>query len=334
LDAIAYLWKTAGTNCIHLPETHLVVKIFREILEVLAPHVILLTETNVPHEENVSYFGDGDEAHMVYQFSLPPLLIDAFLHEDATPLQSWLSELQPPSPGTTFFNFTASHDGIGVRPLEGRVDAARLNSLVEKIRERGGRVNLKRNADGTDSPYELNITYLDAIGDGVPGSDTQIRRFLATQALMLSLQGVPAVYFHSLVGTPNDYAGVEASGINRRINRRKYQKNELDTLLADSPLQSEVFRGMRELIYSRIQQPAFHPDAEQNYVDSGAAEILAFERMCAEQRILVLANVSGKTIHWQLPALYCDSKDLLAGTVAGKSVSLGPADVMWLEKGS
>ena len=88
----------------------------RDLFDQLAPQALLLTETNVPHDENVSYFGDGDEAHMVYQFSLPPLLLDAFLNEDALPLKRWLANLQSPPAGATYFNFTASHDGVGSPP--------------------------------------------------------------------------------------------------------------------------------------------------------------------------------------------------------------------------
>ncbi len=233
LDAIAYLWKRIGTPCIHLPETHELVKLFHTLLETAAPWAILLTETNVPHAENISYFGTGDEAHMVYQFSLPPLLLDAMLSEDARDLTAWARQLAPPPPGCTFLNFTASHDGIGVRPLEGLVPESRLQKLVDAVRERGGYVGTRRRPDGTDSPYELNITWFDAVADPRLPADLNVRRFLTTQSMMLSLQGVPAVYFHSLFGAHNDREAAERSGIPRRINRQKFDRAELERLLAD-----------------------------------------------------------------------------------------------------
>ncbi|MEM9187232.1 MAG: sugar phosphorylase, partial [Planctomycetota bacterium] len=238
LDAIAYLWKEIGTGCIHLPQTHELVKLARDLLEAYSPRTLVLTETNVPHAENVSYFGavdpadgEGDEAHMVYNFSLPPLLLEAFVSGDATAIRAWLANLADPPPGCTFFNFTASHDGIGLRPLEGLVSDERLAAIVEHARVRGGKVNMKRNPDGSESPYELNITYVDALApslmnppppEGEGATERHARRFLSSQAVMLALRGVPAPYFHSLVGTQNDYAGVEATGQNRRINRHKY----------------------------------------------------------------------------------------------------------------
>ena len=232
LDAIAYLWKEVGTSCIHLPQTHEVVKLLRDVLQAVAPQTLLLTETNVPHRENVSYFGQGDEAHMVYQFSLPPLLLDAFAHQDARPISRWLSRLEPPPRDATYFNFTASHDGIGVRPLEGLVTDERWDQLLQHVERQGGRISQRVNQDGSHSAYELNITYLDALGHPCYRDPADhARRFLASQAVMLGLQGIPGVYFHSLVGSPNDRQAVETTGHARRINRHKYLRSELDSCL-------------------------------------------------------------------------------------------------------
>ena len=98
LDAIAYLWKRIGTSCIHLPQTHAVIQFWRAVLDEVAPHVLLITETNVPHADNVSYFGDGtNEAQLVYNFALPPLVLHALLRGDATHLTRWAQSLTLPS---------------------------------------------------------------------------------------------------------------------------------------------------------------------------------------------------------------------------------------------
>ncbi|NOZ39340.1 MAG: sugar phosphorylase [Planctomycetes bacterium] len=336
LDAIAYLWKRIGTDCIHLDETHEVVKLMREVLEQVAPQTLLLTETNVPHEENVSYFGEGDEADMVYQFSLPPLLLDAFLNEDAVPLKSWLEKLQSPPPGATYFNFTASHDGVGVRPLEGHVDDERLRRMVDKVRALGGAIGTRRQADGTDTPYEMNVSFLSALAPEDGNLENHARRFLTTQAVMLALQGVPAVYFHSLVGTENDLEGMRASGIPRRINRRKFSLTELNERLnSEGTLAPRVFLGFRELLAIRTRQSAFHPDAQQHYQESNSEHVLCFERKNQQtgQSILVAANFGAETTVIDLPAEYCTAIDLLdpAKTIPGEKLSLMPAQIVWLE---
>ena len=337
LDAIAYLWKQVGTTCIHLPETHEVVKLFRDLFDEVAPGTILLTETNVPHAENVSYLGDGDEAHMIYQFSLSPLLLDAFLNEDATALQGWLNQLEALPAGTTYFNFTASHDGIGVRPAEGLLPPERIMGLADQVRRRGGHVNTRRKPDGTDSPYELNITYFDALSDpDQPDASQHAARFLASQAIMLSLQGIPGIYFHSLVGTPNYIEGVARTGQNRTINRRKFDRAELDAVLADEHSAArQVFDGYRELITRRIEQPAFHPDAKQQVLAQPNAALLAFDREAAGQgqRIRVVANLSGS--EQSITGLLEDfgpTNDLISGQMfsADGTCHLAPWQVVWL----
>ena len=339
LDAIAYLWKRVGTSCIHLPETHEVVRLMRDVFNACASQVLLLTETNVPHDENVSYFGDGDEAHMVYQFSLPPLLLDALLNEDAEPLKRWLANLEDPPNGATYFNFTASHDGIGVRPLQGHVSDTRLASLIEKIKARGGLIGTRRRADGTDSPYELNISYVDAVAGNDGDIQLHARRFLASQAVMLALKGMPAVYFHSLVGTQNDLQGVKASDIPRRINRQKFQLRELtDRISAPGTLQQLIFTGMKALLRLRVAQPAFHPDASQRYVESNSPHILCFERRCrrAGQSILVAVNFGDEMETVELPSTYTSAQDLLSSEVErpDNPIKLKPAQIVWLEAGN
>lgn len=337
LDAIAFLWKQAGTTCLHLPQTHAAVQLMRSVLDLAAPGTLVLTETNVPHQENISYFGDGtNEAHMVYQFSLPPLLLDAIHSGDTTILRDWLKTLEPPTDRTTFFNFTASHDGIGVRPLEGIVPANRVEKLVEIVHRHGGRVSMRRNADGSESPYELNITYLEAVADSTSVSAAEhSRRFLATQAIMLSMQGMPAIYFHSLVGSPNDQQGVEESGQNRRINRHKYQRSELEAKLADPHgLQRRVFDGYQTLLRIRVEQHAFHPNAKQQVIDLPGNGLLGFIRSAESgEQLAVIANLSDESRHVDAkflpPSLGYD--ELAQERVwPSEGISIRPFQVRWL----
>jgi len=269
LDAIAFLWKEEGTNCLHLPQTHEVVKLMRDIVEAVCPGAILLTETNVPHEENISYFGDGDEAQMVYQFSLPPLLLHAIHSGNTEYLYDWLKNLTPPPEGCTYFNFTASHDGIGVRPLEGLLPDDVLKQLLDDMRAGGAYVSTRRNTDGKDVPYEINVTYYDSFRNpGHQSAPWQVARFLLSQTVALSLRGVPGIYLHSLLGTPNDHKRVEVTGMTRAINRHQWDMDELSALLevpesSTSILMNEYSRRIK----IRRDQPAFHPDAEQLVLD-------------------------------------------------------------------
>jgi glycosidase len=339
LDAIAFLWKEPGTPCIHLRQTHAAVQLMRYILDQVAPGTLVLTETNVPHDENISYFGNGNnEAHMVYQFSLPPLMLDAIHSADTSILRDWLKDLKPPTDNTTFFNFTASHDGVGVRPLEGIVASERVERLAEIVCNHGGRVSTRQQSDGSNSPYELNISYLDAVADRnqVPAAEHS-RRFLATQAVMLSIQGMPAIYFHSLVGTPNDQDGVVTSGQNRRINRHKYDRSELESAL-DNPhsLQRLVFDGYRHLLQVRSEQKAFHPAASMQVIDLPGDGRLAWIRQHGDHQLAVLVNLADESktiaateIPQQLRYDQLAEEQLQANT----PIELKPFQVRWLTPG-
>ena len=333
LDAIAYLWKTVGTSCIHLPRTHDMVRLFRRILDMAAPEVMLITETNVPHEENISYFGSGrDEAQMVYNFTLPPLLFYTFVKQDATILTRWARGLHLPSPETAFFNFTASHDGIGVRPLEGILPAEEIDLLVEAVTANGGQVSYKDNPDGSRSPYELNITYVDAIlaDDRSDNAD----KFLASQAIQYSLPGVPATYIHSLLGSRNWHTGVRESGRARTINREKL---DLDRVLAelDDPasFRSHVFFPYLQMIRTWRQQPAFHPQAAFDVLEAGAG-LFAIRRTGGGQTLFAVTNVSARPISLDVDRLGIarSARDLVSGDrIDTAPWVLAPYRFAWLE---
>jgi glycosidase len=342
LDAIAYLWKEIGTSCIHLPQTHAVVQLMRDVLDAVAPDVLLITETNVPHEENISYFGDGtNEAQLVYQFPLPPLVLHSFRTGSAQALTDWAVSLDKVSDETTFFNFTASHDGIGVRPATGLISDADVQALTELTEARGGKVSYKANSDGSQSPYELNVTYVDAIINPDDDPMRQARAFLASQAIMLALAGVPGIYFHSLLGSRNWTAGVQQTGRARTVNREKLDYPRLRAELADdSALRHHIFTGYCDLLRIRRAHTAFHPNGDQAILRV-ADGVFALRRTAPDgsERILALHNVSGVSQRVTLDAAHVDGVphslvELISDTTypwqADLTLTLAPYQVMWL----
>lgn len=273
LDAIAYLWKEIGTTCLHLPQTHAFIQLLRVVLDETAPHVRIITETNVPHEDNVSYFGDGtNEAQLVYNFALPPLVLHTLLTGDSTALSNWAHNLEYPTDQTTYFNFLASHDGIGLNPARGILTDAEIENLVKHTTDHGGLISYKNNPDGSQSPYEMNINYFDALSDPVGNEPLQLQvdRFMAAQAIMLMLRGVPGIYFHSLFGSRGWRAGVEQTGQNRTINRQKLEFSSFHKELSDSEnLRYRVFSRYSRLLHLRSQSTAFHPNGSQEILDMG-----------------------------------------------------------------
>lgn len=296
-DAVTYVWKELGTNCINLPQTHRFVQLMRTILDIVAPHVVIITETNVPHKDNIAYFGDGtNEAQLVYNFALPFLTLHSFISGDIQYLSDWAKTLDLPSQQTTFFNFLACHDGIGMLPVKGILPETEVEKVVQHVQTKGGYISYKSNEDGTKSPYELNINYLDAISSNDNSDKNQIltaQRFLSAHAIMLSLRGIPGLYFHSLFGSKNWIEGVEQSGRFRTINREKLLYKNLIADLSDSKsIREIIFKGFKRLLKARREYPAFHPFGEQKLLDIHPS-IFSLIRIspCGNSRILCLHNV-------------------------------------------
>ena len=333
LDAVGFMWKIPGTTCIHLEQTHCLIQLFRAITDAVAPGTVIITETNVPHKDNISYFGDGEnEAQMVYQFSLPPLVLHAVHRQDVKALCQWAGSLALPSTHTTWFNFLASHDGIGLNPLRGILPESEILSLVEKLQQEGALVNWKNNPDGTRSPYEINVTYLDALSLRDSSDDERIARFILAHAVLLSFPGVPAVYIQSILGSRNDYEGVERLGYNRAINRKKYTAGQVDRELNNNKsIRYQIYSRLSELIAIRRGERAFHPDSQAIF-DAIGEHILKIVRVAENgERMTALFNFSNKmqTVYGQ--TLF--GRELLSGQdISGTELTLNPWQVMWIKE--
>ncbi len=332
LDAVAFLWKRLGTSCVNLPETHAVVKILRLALDYARAEVQLVTETNVPHNENVAYFGTGDEAHVVYQFSLAPLLLYSYVFGDATYLTSWAAQLDPPPAGCTYLNFLASHDGIGLRPAEGWVPESEVTRLVELMHKRGGFVSLRDVAAGEQKPYEINIALFSAFG----GRVEDLPAYLAAHTLLMSFQGLPALYIHALLATQNDLELVEKTGRTRSINRGYWSAHDLEKVLADEQsIQFQVLHELKRIMAVRDRQAAFSPTAAQT-VFSAPPGAFIMRRSSVDQTIVVVASVFGRSQTVSLAHIDM-SKGLHTDRLTGQSVDVGEAleldayQIRWLD---
>jgi sucrose phosphorylase len=328
LDAIGLLWKEEGTSSMHLPQTHWVIQLIRSCLDTAFGGTLILTETNVPHAENVSYFGDGSvaEAHLVYQFALAPLTLHALLTGDASVLKSWAADAAVAPPAMSFLNFLASHDGVGVRPAEGLLPPEAIAALADHSKSAGGGVGERSLADGSVAPYELHCTWFDLVGHGFT-EDEAIARHLATHAVLLALGGIPAIYVHSLFGSSNDHEGFAATGRGRTLNRHKFvEVDELVTRLSHpDSREARVFAGLSEMVARRTAHPAFHPEAAQRIAESPPA-VLAVERQAADGlRAAVIVNLGADAVDYSLPGDWVDN-----ATALPPSPSLPPWSAVWL----
>jgi sucrose phosphorylase len=335
LDAIAYLWKEDGTSCHHHPKTHAIVKLFRAIIDALRMDLKILTETNVPHNQNISYFGQGDEAHMVYNFSLPPLVIHAAISGNAVPLRNWAKNLFPLPSGGLFLNFLASHDGIGVTPAKGLVDDEEFKATLNEAKKRGALISYKMTPEG-QIPYELNCAYPSVVAPVSMGSvELRSRAFMATEAILLALPGLPAVYLHSLIGSEAWTKGPSLLGYNRAINREKPRIDEIENALNDpESFRSHVFRIFLKLFDFRNNEESFLPDAGFSVLE-GDDSVFAFVRGPTDpsdlsnknvRHVLCAQNLSGAEASFVLPAKYHFNGE-------ESSIVLQPWETLWIASG-
>lgn len=346
LDAVTYIWAEPGTRCIHLEQAHVIVKLFRDILDIVAPRVALITETNVTHEENISYFGDGrDEAQMVYNFALPPLVLYTFYAQDTTAISKWAATLEKISDRATFFNFLDSHDGIGLMGVKDVLPDSEIDFIVKKAQEHGGLISSKPGEDGKEEPYEINITWFSALNSEDGGHDDtafQVRRFVASRIIGLVLRGVPGIYLHSLIGTGNDVESVLSSHSNRAINRTVIDAQAITDALKD-PLSkiSRISRELGRLIAMRTREPAFHPGGEQQVLML-SPQLFSVIRIApgGGQKILALVNVTDKVCHLEVPLSKIGTRETHWYDLVSKmewiaenrrlSLTLQPYDILWL----
>ena len=327
LDAIGFMWKELGTNCMHLPQTHAIIKLIRAVMEEAASGLKLITETNVPHHENISYFGDGhDEAQLVYNFSLPPLIAYSILTGDAGIMTNWAQGLELPSRETCFFNFTASHDGVGVRPVEGILSDAQRDVLANAALSHGGRISYRNQPDGSQSPYELNCNYLDLLTAPSAPREERIKRFLLSQAIMLAFPGLPGIYLHSLLGSTNCMDCLE-KGHNRSINREKLHVTRLEKELESDPLRKAVFAGYKKLLRARRAHTAFSPVAKFEFLNLHPSLFVIERKADDGSGMLAIHNVSGEKVEINIGR---KGKDLLTGRMYDGNFDLDPCSMLWL----
>lgn len=336
LDAIAFVWKEIGTTCVHLPQTHEVIQLLREVIHEVAPEIIIVTETNVPHDENISYFGSGEnEAQMVYNFALPPLIAHAILSSNAHYITTWAKSLTLPNDKVCFFNFTASHDGIGMRPARGILPQCELDFLQTTCIDHGGEVSYRKMPDGQKEPYELNCTYIDLLSHPKEENTLRVKRFLLSQAIMLSMPGVPGIYFHSLIGATNDHEGVKRTGMFRSINREKFNIGLLDKLINNEGNKEHIiFKSYQSMLSIRTKQKAFNPFSKFEILDMNV-NVFAIVRYGEKNinNILALHNCSDEEVQLKLPKEFEKSKELITGRdIKNYKITLLPYQFAWLKQ--
>jgi len=340
LDAVAYIWKEENTNCINRPETHYLIKILRLVLDYLNEASVLITETNIPNKENLTYFGDKDEAHWIYNFTLAPLILFTLTKGDSSELRKWSMTMPPAKNGNAYFNFIASHDGIGLRPIEGYIEENEIVKLLDLMKSFGGKISYRTTQWGDKTPYEINISFFDSMRGTFDGEDEYLfQRFICAHTIMFAFEGVPAIYIHSLLGTKNNLNGIENGGENRIINRYQWNKDNLFKILDNSDsVNYKIYKKINELLEIRINQPAFHPNSTQFTLNLGN-KIFGLWRQDLDrtQSIFCISNITNEKIKFPLSSINLieteDWFDIITknkiSSINGK-INMKPYETLWI----
>ena len=337
LDAIAYLWKQSGTKSINLKQTHEIIKLLRLICNLLNVSSIIVTETNLPEKENISYFGRHDEANWIYNFSLPPLLMHAFLFENSSALNKWSNKLLSTKLGNNYLNFIASHDGIGMRPVEGILSKNSIQNLLKRFKKNGSKFSFRKIQNKTKKVYEANITVFNALqkSDNDPKGKYFFERYISAHAIMISFEGIPAVYFNSLFGTSNDEAKFIISGNNRDVNRYRWNNTNLLNKLKNNKSKQYIFyKNITDLLEIRRKQSAFHPNASRKTINLGP-KIFCFKRVSLDkkQTIICITNLSSEIKQTTFNINLSNWRDLINLNFKFKKtkiLELQPFQTLWL----
>ncbi len=264
LDAVAFLWKELGTRCINLPQTHNIIRLIRLIIDRFYNKTLIITETNIPSHENLTYFGNNNEAHCIYNFSLAPLLIHAVVSGNSFYLKKWSRGMPPAQENNSYLNFLSTHDGIGMRPVEGILPENEIQKYFNFFKKQGGLFSYRTNA-GKKSVYEVNITLLEAFKECYNGKDKFVlERFILAHTILFSMEGIPAIYIQNYLGSKNDNAKVKKTNSFRSINRRNWNFDSLVKIFKNkSNINSKILHSLNRLMVLRKKQIAFHPNATQ-----------------------------------------------------------------------
>jgi len=343
LDAIGFIWKSPGTECVHLEEAHQIVKVLRHQIQKLIPEGVLVTETNVPEEETLSYLKTGDEANLAYNFPLPPLILESIISNNSDLLNKWLEHWPSLPEQSLLLNFTASHDGVGLMPLKGLISQDRLKNLLINCELRGGLISHRTMPSGEEEPYELNISWWSAMKDsGVNPSNFQLERFLLSQLFIMSLQGIPAFYVQALLASENNIESYRKTGQRRDLNRERFDANDLLVSLKDKS--SSAFKNLKYLksaMAIRSQLIAFHPESPMQCLSPHKKDLVILCRGKGKERIWALHNFTNTRIDFSLLNVLNKSEvsksnqwvDCLNNcSISDTDIELKPYSVIWLKQ--
>ncbi len=300
LDAVPYLCEREGTNNENLPETHGVIKVLRAVLEREFPDRIFLAEANQWPEDLSSYFGEGDECHMCFNFPLMPRMFMALADEDRYPVHDILRQTPPIPEGCQWAVFLRNHDELT------------LEMVSERERERMNAVY------AIEPKMRINVGIRRRLA---PLLENDRRRIELMNGLLMSMPGTPVIYYGDEIGmgdnlflkdrdgvrTPMQWSPDRNGGFSTTEPVRLYAPPVTDPtygyLAVNVESQrrhaSSLLNWMRRIVAVRKATHAFGRGS-LTLLYPANRRILAYLREHEGETVLVVANLAGSAQAVQL----------------------------------
>lgn len=332
---VDYIWKDPSFAWEGHLKSHYLLKIIRSVMDIVNPDMALAIANPSKRGMAFSYLGSGrDEMQFIYNEALPALLVHAMLNGNSRRLSRWVLSLETGSTFTSLLNASASYDEIDLRPLEGILPKASIESLARHALESGGSVEYYQREDGIKAPEKLHVGFLDIMHKKGDSRELTVKRFMASQALQAILPGIPAVYLHAFLGSTN-YAGPGRGDLARWVLSTHESLDVtalVDELNNPNSMRGMVFKAYSEMLRIRNQQPAFNPRAgfEVAVIDPS---VFTLRRYALKQTIWTFTNTSAGYRRVSLDSLgyFAEFVDLISGKEFKSSqIELGPYEYLWL----
>ncbi|MBN9201081.1 MAG: amylosucrase, partial [Microbacterium chocolatum] len=303
MDAVAFIWKQLGTTCESLPEAHLLLQAFNEVLRMAAPSLLFKSEAIVHPDEVIQYISPG-ECQISYNPLQMALTWEALATRDARLLQQALERRHALPDGTAWVNYVRNHDDIGWTFAD--EDAAELG--IDGFGHRRflndfyvGRFpgTFARGVPFQENPKtgDARVTGTTASLAGIEAGDAGgIDRVILAHAIAMSTGGIPLLYLGDEVAQLNDYGFRDdpaTADDSRWVNRPAYPTERYAESEDPTTTAGKVFARMSELVRVRAATPELAGNALVGF-DAHLPSVLGFQRSGEEEGasvVLVLANV-------------------------------------------
>ncbi len=311
LDAIPYLDKEPGTNAENLPATHDIIKILSLYLQAVAPRTVLQAEACQLPKDVIPYFGtekksetivDGqtrdfkrtDEVQIAYNFPYMPALWASFITEDSKYFKDALKQTPSIPESASWATFLRVHDELTLEMV-----TPEMRELIYKALEPKGASFRK--------------------GFGVSGRmanflDEDHDHIEMAFSVLLSMPGIPIIYYGDEIGAKNNFANAKKSADLRKkkqakskikllsffdsrdINRGSLtQQSFYDAMNSNKTYSGKIFHKVQKMIALRKSIPALSR-GNLSILKTNYPHIFAYVRSYKGEKYLIVNNLSDKRL--------------------------------------